>query len=940
VVRLSENALKVLEARYLRKDAKGNPIEGPEDMFRRVARHVAKAEGIFSPRKEAQRAKEFFQLMASLKFLPNSPTLMNAGRRLGQLAACFVLPVEDSLTSIFGSLKRAAIIHQSGGGTGFSFSSLRPRGDMVSTTHGVASGPVSFMRVFDMATEVIKQGGTRRGANMGVLRVDHPDIREFITLKRDPREMNTFNLSVAITEGFMRALQRGEDFPLVNPRTGRVFTKVNARELFELMVECAWESGEPGALFLDRINRANPTPALGEIEATNPCVTGDTWVTTSEGPARVKELVGRSCRLLLDGRFYSSGQEGFFYTGRKRVLEVRTKRGYRFKATPDHLVRVVTSMGRQRIETSWKPVGELKAGDILLLSADRGSRWDGKGSFGEGYLLGLLMGDGTLKGKEAILSIWGDGTGPEAVRAEAERFAYELPRRADFQGFQKKIAGRGEYRLKLKALKLLANHYGLNKGSRGLPATLEMTSWDFHRGFLRGFLDAHGSVQGHQDKGVSVRLAQSDLELLIGVQRMLLRLGIASTIYENRRPEASKELPNGKGGLKQYRTKAQHELVISGDNLRTFAEVVGFADTEKQRKLEERLKAYRRAPNRERFVAEVQEVIPQGESEVFDVRVPGCGAFSANGVWVHNCGEQPLLPNEACNLGSINLVKMLKRGPRGYEIDWRELRETVKLAVRFLDDVVEVNRYPFRAIERICRGNRKIGLGVMGFAHMLILLHIPYHSDGAVKMAEELMAFIHEVALEASRELAAERGPFPNFSKSLYAQKGEPPRRNATLTTIAPTGTLSIIADCSAGIEPLFALAYTKRMLGDVEVFTIDPVFLQVAEEEGFLSPELKEEVRKRGQLSPELPVPERYKELFLTAFQIPPWRHIQIQAAFQRHTDNAVSKTINFPAETPPEKVGEAFLLAYELGCKGITVYRSGSREGQVITCGLSQLC
>ena len=566
----SEGALTVLKARYLRKDKKGEVIESPEEMFRRVARHVARAERAFSSGKEEEMAEAFYEMMVSLDFLPNSPTLMNAGRRLGQLAACFVLPVEDSLPSIFGALKQAALIHQSGGGTGFSFSRLRPRGDVVSSTHGVASGPVSFMKVFDMATEVIKQGGTRRGANMGVLRVDHPDIREFVTVKRDPRELNSFNLSVAITDAFMEALRKGKDFPLINPRTGEIVRRESARELFELIAECAWENGEPGALFIETINRSNPTPSLGEIESTNPC------------------------------------------------------------------------------------------------------------------------------------------------------------------------------------------------------------------------------------------------------------------------------------------------------------------------------------------------------------------------------GEQPLLPYESCNLGSINLAHMV----RGREIDWEKLAQRVALAVRFLDDVIEVNRYPFSRVERMSKGNRKIGLGVMGFAHLLILLGIPYDSDEAVRVGEELMTFIGERAREASRRLAEERGPFPNFPRSVYASRGEPPLRNATLTTIAPTGTLSIIANCSPGIEPLFALAYTKRMLGDVEVFTVDPVFVKVAQEEGFWSPSLEETLKGTGVLPQDIPIPEEKRRLFLTAFAIPPRRHVEIQAAFQRHTDNAVSKTINFPSRATPQEVKEAFLLAYEMGCKGITVYRSGTREGQVITCGLGQVC
>ena len=572
---LTKNALRILQARYLKKDDKGNVAESAEEMFRRVAHHVASAEAIFDPQAEvAEQANAFYTMMTALEFLPNSPTLMNAGRDLGQLAACFVLPVEDSLESIFEAVKHTALIHQSGGGTGFSFSHLRPKNDIVSTTSGVASGPVSFMRVFNMATEVIKQGGTRRGANMGILRVDHPDIIEFITAKSDHQELTSFNLSVGITREFMEALEEGGRIDLIDPRTGRGIATVEVQKVFDLIVECAWGGGEPGVIFLDHINKDNPTPHLGQIESTNPC------------------------------------------------------------------------------------------------------------------------------------------------------------------------------------------------------------------------------------------------------------------------------------------------------------------------------------------------------------------------------GEQPLLPYEACNLGSINLVRMIEDAPGGSRIDWEKLRRTVRLAVRFLDNVIEVNHYPLPQIEEISRGNRKIGLGVMGFAHFLILMGVSYDSKEGVQLGEEVMRFIKEVGHEASQELAALRGPFPNFTGSRYDLEGNPPLRNATITTIAPTGTLSIIANCSSGIEPLFALSYTMRALEDMELFEIDPVFVRLSKEMGFWRPAMEDALLETGFLGSEAAIPPHARTLFVTAFEIPPGRHVQMQAAFQRHTDNAVSKTINFPPDASKHDVQEAFLLAYRMGCKGVTIYRSGTRAGQVLTCGLSQLC
>ena len=594
-INLTQNALVVLQRRYLKKDEKGKVIETPEEMFRRVSQNIAAAETLYNPRADVKKIEDdFFEAMANLEFLPNSPTLMNAGRRLQQLAACFVLPVEDSLDSIFDAVKETAIIHQSGGGTGFSFSRLRPKEDIVGSTSGAASGPVSFMKVFNTATEVIKQGGTRRGANMGVLRVDHPDIAEFITVKNNPGELTNFNISVAVTDAFMEAMEKGKEYPLINPRTGEVIKYANAREVFDLIMESAWLNGEPGILFIDRINKANPTPHLGEMEATNPC------------------------------------------------------------------------------------------------------------------------------------------------------------------------------------------------------------------------------------------------------------------------------------------------------------------------------------------------------------------------------GEQPLLPYEPCNLGSINLLKMVKeqgsgvRGqgsgktitstfslqPSAYEIDWDRLGRTVRMAVRFLDNVIDMNKYPLPAIERMAKGNRKIGLGVMGFADMLIKMRVPYDSDRALRIGEGLMQFIKGAAWETSRELAQERGVFQNIKGSIFDAAGIKPVRNATTTTIAPTGTLSIITGCSSGIEPVYSMSYTRQVLNGLQLPELHPLLPEIAKEEGFYSDELMDYIAKGSSLNGRKDVPEHIKKFFITALQIPPEGHVKMQAAFQKHTDNAVSKTINFPQDAKPADIKNAYLLAYQLGCKGITVYRSGTRAEQVLTCKSTLYC
>ena len=864
---LSDNALRVLEERYLLKDEDGKVIETPDELFWRVARSVAASEE--DPSDETI-VKMFHDIMARLDFLPNSPTLMNAGRQGGQLAACFVLPVEDSMEGIFDSLKHMALIHKSGGGTGYNFSELRPKGDKVSSTNGVASGPVSFMGMFDHATEVVMQGGMRRGANMGILNADHPDVFDFIRAKTEEGKLTNFNISVGATDDFMRAVENDGYWDLKNPRTREVVRTVKARELMALICEMAWKTGDPGMVFLDKLNKDNPLSHLGPITSTNPCVTGDTLVHTAEGPKLARDLCGRKVTLLLNGKRVSSTEEGFFKTGEKPVFRLETREGFSLRLTGDHPVLRVQGKIPGGEDTEWVVAGKLRSGDRIKLNDHRSwTDWEGLGTLEQGYAVGLLAGEGTAGEDEAVLSLWA----PYAKAAGEENM--------------------GQGPMAVHAYGPLASSLGMLSGNKGLTRVMEThTSSDFVRGFLRGFFDADGSIRVEQEKGVSVRLSQSSLPTLQAVQRMLLRLGIIGRIHENQERA-------GQGGMKAHRAPARQELVISGENAGLFSERVGFKDSVKQGKLTYGLGSYGRRMEEEPFTATVDRLVPDGIDEVFDVTVPGENSFDANGLVVHNCGEQPLLPYEACNLGSINLGHMVEDG----KVDWEKIRLTTRLAVRFLDDVIDVNRYPLPRIEEMVKLTRKIGLGVMGWADMLFQLRIPYDSEEALDLGRSIMGAINAAGRQESAALALSRGACPALPDSGL--------RNSTITTIAPTGSLSMIADCSSGIEPVFALEFTKEVLDGKQFSYRNRYYVEALEGGGS---------------------PVTVARVFKTSHQIAPEWHVRMQSAFQENVDNAVSKTINMPNSATIEDVEKAYVLAWKTHCKGITVFRDGCRSGQVL--------
>lgn len=708
---LTDNALQVLRARYLAREG-GVVVESPDQLFARVARHVASAERAYgaSDSEVAAIAAAFERRLAALEFLPNSPTLMNAGRPLGQLAACFVVPVDDSTTGVFEAVRWAAEIQKTGGGTGFSFSRLRPTGDLVASTGGTASGPVTLMQVFDVATEAIKQGGTRRGANMGMLRVDHPDILEFIAIKLDPTRMRNFNLSVAATDAFMRAVAAGTSYDLVNPRTDKVTGRLDARRVFDAIANAAWAVGDPGLVFIDRVNELQPTPDRGVIEATNPCVTGDArvWV-EGQGLVPIRELIDTTPRIATfdDDRVVFRRATRVVSTGIRPVYRLSTAEGLELRLTPDH--RVTTDRGDI-------PAAKVARGDVI-------------------------------------------------------------------------------------------------------------------RAAVRGSLDVSRDA--------------------------LLR--------------------------------------SSGDWL------------------------------------SVLSVELEGEEEVFDLTEPTTSHFFANGLLVHNCGEQPLLPFESCTLGSIDVGRFVA----GSDFDWARLRDAIHECVRFLDDVIDVNRYPLPEIAEATRATRKIGLGIMGWADALVALDIAYDSEPALELAGRLAKFLEDESLAASTALAERRGPFPVWAGSRWQRQGDRPLRNATTTTIAPTGTISIIAGCASGIEPLYALAYRRNVLDGAELDEVNPAFRRLAAERGVDSPALFDAIAHHGGARGVAGVPAELQRRFPTAHDVSVEMHVRMQAAFQRHVHAAVSKTINLRREASPGDVKAAYQLAYELGCKGITVYRDGSREGQVLVTG-----
>ncbi len=872
--------------------------------------------------------------------------------------------VGDSVEGIWQSAEEAVSAVLGGDDLLLDLSGLRAEGTPVKGSGGSSSGPSSFaVEVFDnfalwaslggaahagpIATlryifaptlRVIRQGGTRRGAGMATMSVTHPDIQDFITCKDLSREeeegdISTFNISVLVSDAFMKQAKETH-------ATGV------QQNVLQDVAEHAWQTGEPGLIFIDRINAFNPMRgALGDIKATNPCVTADTWVLTQLGARQVRDLVGQKFCAVIDGKTYGLESPGFWSTGVKPVFKLVTERGFELRLTGNHKLKKLVAQDRETQETAWTQVAELSAGDSIVLSNHRGvSPWTGAGTFAEGWLLGSLIGDGTFATDKAraCLDFWGENREQQAALA-TEMLEHLF-------GSDTSIwVTRSENKIRLASANLwkLAARYGVVRGHKKLTDALEQGSFDLYRGLLCGLFDADGSVQGDQSKGVSVRLAQSDTVLLRRVQRMLARLGVLSSLYQNRRPEGNRMLPDGQGGNRQYYCRANHELVVAKDNLLIFQKHVDFEDPTKRARLAERLEGYQRELYCERFTDKIAAIVPDGEEEVFDVSVEYVHAFDANGVLAHNCGEIPLFPGEPCDLGAINLAQYVETPDQGLDgFDWTSFKNDTKTCIRFLDNVLEVNRFALEDNRSMSMKLRRLGLGIMGLADALIKMGLRYDAPEGRAAVEAMIGELRESATQASQDLAQERGAFPMFDESSL----ETPRRNVALLTVAPTGTTSMLMGVSSGVEPIFA-PFIYRKIGDSYAALVSPLFREMLEQHpahpdcsrngAWDWDKVVEAVQNNhGSVQGVAFIPDAVQRVLVCAHDIAPDAHVLMQGAVQSAFDagteqvaNSISKTINMPNHATVGEVYEAYSQAFETGCKGVTVYRDGSRQFQVLS-------
>ncbi len=903
---------KVFMDRYSLKDASGNPLEFyPEHLWARVARGIAAIET--TEEKRVEWEKKFFDALTDFQFVPGGRILAGAGS--GHQVTyynCFVIPSpEDSRQGILDNLKVMTEIMARGGGVGINLSTLRPRGSYIKTVNGTASGPCSWAQLYSVATgDVIQQGGSRRGALMIMLDDTHPDIEEFITVKRTAGKIEHANLSVCISDAFMDAVKNDTDWNLV--WNGEVKKTIRAKQLWDLICTSAWESAEPGMVFIDRYNKESNTWYYENIRCVNPCVTGDTLIYTDRGLFPARELAERGTSVTVasvdDNGVTMRQASHVFPTGVKPVYKLQTTEGYTVRLTNDH--QVLTNNG-------WKAAGDLLAGEKLHLLNGEGG-FGTSGSSDLGMVLGWLVGDGFINKQQQIaitLSFFGEKRSIASQFAEAANRLVATPtgQRQYTIGVQD-IRERDESRVESVRLTRLVDTE-LFEEKLQVPSSVLHGSQEMQKGFLSALFTADGSVQGSINKGASVRLTSISQSLLEGVQRLLLNFGIASYIYKNRREQGMRDLPDGKGGIASYDCQTYHELAISRSNLVTFAHQIGFLTLDKQNKLEEILADYRRGPYREDFLATFESLVADGEEMVYDLTEPVSHRFVGNGLTLHNCGEQGLPPFGVCNLGALNLSSFVKNS----EMDWERLAEVSRISMRFLDNVVDANEYFIKENQDAQLGTRRTGLGTMGLADALIKMQIAYGSDESLPVIERIYTTIRDAAYDASADNAAEKGIFPHFERDKYMQgkfiKRLPKNiqdkikkqgiRNAVLLTQAPTGTTSLLSGVSSGIEPVYDFAMIRRDRTG----------------EHIMYHPLLEEWRNKH---PNEPTPG----YFVASKDLTPEEHVRVQAMVQKYTDSSISKTVNAPNDHTVEQVQKLYRLAYELGCKGITYYRDGSRD------------
>ncbi len=1010
-------SLDIWDKKYRLKSKEGEVVDQTiEDTYRRVARALADVEE--TPELKEQWYQEFLWALQH-GAIPAGRITSNAGAQAHKPATstinCTVSgTVEDSMNGILEKVHEAGLTLRAGCGIGYEFSTLRPKGAFVAGAGAYTSGPLSFMDIYDKMCFTVSSAGGRRGAQMATFDVGHPDVMDFIRAKREDGVLRQFNLSLLVTKEFMEAVRSDADWKLAFPinqkgvdsenldlndpeqivwrewsdPTGlitneqglvacKVYKTIRAQRLWDVIMSSTYGYAEPGFILIDKVNEMNNNWFDEVVRATNPCVTADTWVQTTAGPEQVSSLIGKSFVAKVDGQPHASGPEGFFKTADKAVVRLQTTEGYQLRLTEDHRVRRVTRFTRHATDTEWCAAGALQPGDRVLLNDHRGDcRWQGGYSREQGYLMGLLMGDGVLKQDKAVLSVWKPAavangadahftSGVSAVMAEALRAAEQLPHRSDFQGWHE-VPGRNEFRLSTAALKQLAEELGMQPGEKCITPELERGSSEFYRGFLRGFFDADGSVQGSRQKGVSVRLAQSDLARLEGVQRMLLRLGVASRIYKNRRPAGESLLPDGKGGHQYYPVQAQHELVISGENLQQFQQQIDFTDRDKSQRLEQLLQGYQRRLNRERFVVRVESVQADGFEAVYDVQIPGINTFDANGLHAHNCGEQPLPPYGACLLGSINLTRFVKEPfTENAAFDWEAYRKAVSIFTRMLDNVVEINGLPLEQQRNEILSKRRHGMGFLGLGSTMTMLGMEYGAANSLEFTEQVTRELAITGWKTGLELAEEKGPAPVMEQTfeitpdmvrqrpeliadgwsvgdkilgkvlhakysrymqqvaqeepeLIAQMVEKGCRFTHHSSIAPTGTisLSLANNASNGIEPSFSHMYSRNVIreGKKSKEKVDVFSYELLAYRELINPNAEPFAENEVNQLPEY---------FISSENISPKAHVDVQAAAQKWIDSSISKTVNIPTDFDYEEFKDVYLYAYEQGLKGCTTFR-----------------